>query len=61
MFLRFTQLPDGGPIYVRESRVLAFAASDDGTRIFLSGGFSCLVEEDHKAVLKAFTPADDGR
>lgn len=60
MFKQFTQLPDRQPIFVKESRVQAFAATEDGTRIFLTGSFSCLVEEDHATVLAAFTrPSED--
>lgn len=55
MFVRFTQLPEHQPIFLKESRVLAFAATEDETRIFLNGAFSCLVEEDTDAVLRAFS------
>jgi hypothetical protein len=54
VFKRFTQLPDRQPIFLKESRVQAFAATEDGTRIFLSGAFSCLVEESADEVLLAF-------
>lgn len=53
-FKRFTQLPERQPIFLKESRVQAFAATEDGTRIFLSGAFSCLVEESADEVLATF-------
>lgn len=59
MFKRFTQLPERQPIYIRESRVQAFAATEDGTRIFLSGSLSCLVAEDEADVLAAFSRTAD--
>jgi hypothetical protein len=61
VFVRFTQAPEGAPIYVRQSRVLGFAASEDGTRIFLTGAFNCLVQEDHAEVLAALQAEDDAR
>lgn len=60
MFARFTQEPGGLAIYVRRARVLAFARSDEGgTRIFLSGTYSCLVAEDEETVLAALTDAPE--
>lgn len=51
MFARFTQDPEGLPIYVRAARVLAFARTEEGgTRIFLGAGLSCLVSENEEHV-----------
>ena len=59
MFTRFSQ-PEGLPIYIRSSRVMAFARTEDGgTRIFLGGALSCLVAEDEETVLRALSPPDD--
>jgi hypothetical protein len=55
MFTRFTQEPEGQPIYVRTARVLSFAKTSEGTRIWLGGGLNCLVAEDEEAVLAALT------
>lgn len=60
MFSRFTQAPEGLPILIRTSRVVAFARTEEGsTRVFLGGALSCLVQEDEEAVLKILT-ADAG-
>lgn len=59
MFARFTQEPEGLPIFIRMNRVLGFArTSEGGTRPFLSGAFNCLVAEDEDAVLRALTAKD---
>ena len=58
MFVRLTQEPDGLPIYIRSSRVLGFAKTSEGTRVFLTGAFNCLVAEDEEAVLRALTTKD---
>lgn len=50
MFARLTQEPEGLPIYVRTARVLAFAKTTEGTRIFLGSGLNCLVAEDEDQV-----------
>jgi|GEM_PF-5491072 len=55
MFVRLTQEPEGQPIYIRSSRVLGFAKTSEGTRVFLSGAFNCLVAEDEDEVLRALT------
>lgn len=57
MFARFNQ-PEGLPILVKTSRVVAFARTEDGqTRIFLGGVLSVLVAEDEDAVLKTLSDA----
>lgn len=51
MFTRFKQAEGGLPIYIRDARVQAFARVEEGgTRIFLGGSLSCLVEEDEETV-----------
>lgn len=59
MFARFTQEPEGAPIHVRKSRVLAFAKTPEGTRLFLGAGLNCLVAEDEAAVLKALSRGNE--
>lgn len=59
MFSRFTQ-PEGLPILIRTSRVVAFARTEEGaTRIFLGGALSCLVAEDEEAVHRKLTQESD--
>lgn len=53
MFIRLTQQPEGLPILIRSSRVLAIARTDEGgSRVFLGGALSCLVGEDEESVLQ---------
>ena len=59
MFAQFTQEPEGLPIQVRKARVLAFATTPEGTRLFLGGGLNCLVSEDEATVLAALSPLTD--
>ena len=59
MFARLTQEPEGQPIYIRSSRVLGFAKTSEGTRIFLTGAFNCLVAEDEHEVLRILTAKID--
>ncbi|MND22355.1 hypothetical protein D3C80_127320 [compost metagenome] len=59
MFVRFTQEPEGLPIYVRTARVLAFARTvEGGTRIFLGSGLNCLVAEDEDHVRRTLAGGD---
>lgn len=59
MFTQFMQ-PEGLPVLIRTSRIVAFARTEDGqTRIFLGGAFSILVQEDEVAVLDRLGRSND--
>jgi hypothetical protein len=59
-FARFTQEPEGLPIYIRSARVLAVAQTPEGTRIFVGGGWNCLVAETVETVIQTLArPADE--
>jgi len=61
-FVRLTQEPEGLPVYIRTSRIQAFArTTEGGTRIFLTSAFNCLVAENEDEVLRAIQGADDDR
>lgn len=46
MFIRLTQAEGGQlAIDIRANRIAAMAASEDGTRLFLGGALSVLVQE----------------
>lgn len=63
MFTRLTQIPEGLPILVRTSRIVAVARTEEGGGwVFLGGALNCLVQEDEVLRLLQGDPDDaEGR